>query len=306
MKLLIRNLIWFVIPLLILTVIGLFLPATPRASKSLLFAILQKDSLLKSAESPRIIFVGSSNLSFGLNSQMIKDSLKMNPINTGIHGAISTKFTIDNTIQYVKNGDIVVLITPYQHLYDRYSFGSPELLRTIFDVDLSYIKLLNAGQMLNLVQYIPKYSLSKFKPKEYLDKKESILYGIHSFNKYGDVYTHWGMKGSEVPSITIAGKLNPKVINGIKEFEIQVRKKNAILFLSYPALQRESYLNSVEQLQKAESEYIRSGFKVIGSPERYVVPDSMLFDTPMHLKKNGVDYYTKLFLEDFKKVTTHE
>jgi len=54
--------------------ISMSLPSTPRAATSLLFAERQKDSLLKHTPPPRIIFVGGSNLSFGLNGQLIKDS----------------------------------------------------------------------------------------------------------------------------------------------------------------------------------------------------------------------------------------
>ena len=77
MRRFILQLIWFLMPIVILFVVGLLLPATPRASKSLLVANLQKDSLLENTKPPRVIFVGGSNLSFGLNSQMIKESLNM-------------------------------------------------------------------------------------------------------------------------------------------------------------------------------------------------------------------------------------
>ena len=41
---------------------------------------------------------------------------------------------LENTIQYVKEGDIVILILEYEHFYRDYNYVSEELLRTIFDV----------------------------------------------------------------------------------------------------------------------------------------------------------------------------
>jgi hypothetical protein len=35
------------------------------------------------------------------------------------------------------------------------------------------------------------------------------------------------------------------------------------------------------------------------------MPDSMMFNTPYHLLKTGVDYRTQLLIEDIIKVQTH-
>jgi hypothetical protein len=39
---------------------------------------------------------------------------------------------------------------------------------------------------------------------------------------------------------------------------------------------------------------------VMGSPERYVMPETLMFDTPYHLIKKGVDLRTELMIEDIK------
>lgn len=117
MRKFIFKIIGFTIPMVIFFILGLFLPATPRASKSLLFGALKKDSRLKSTPSPRIIFIGGSNLSFGLNSQTIKDELNLNPINTAIHVNIGLNYMLSNTIQYVKRKDIIILVPEYEHFY---------------------------------------------------------------------------------------------------------------------------------------------------------------------------------------------
>ena len=68
-KIFIKKVILFTFPVIVFFLIGIFLPTTPRASKSLLMAEQNKKALLKNTNSPRIIFVGGSNLSFGLNSK---------------------------------------------------------------------------------------------------------------------------------------------------------------------------------------------------------------------------------------------
>ena len=62
----------------------------------------KKCQLLEDAPAPRIIFVGGSNLAFGLDSQRIKDSLNINVINYGLHAGIGLKYMIDDISTYAK------------------------------------------------------------------------------------------------------------------------------------------------------------------------------------------------------------
>ncbi len=292
---------WFISILLLALLSGLFLPVTPRASKSLLAASIQKDSLMQNVDSPRIIFIGGSNLSFGLNSQMIKDSLCVNPINTGIHAGIGLIYMLNNALQYIREGDIVILIPEYEHFYGNFAYGSEELLRLIFDINTSKVKLLNAKQVIRIIPYLPKYTISKFKSKEYHNYQEDKHYSVTSFNEYGDVYTHWGLRRQVFEMARPLGNnFNHSVINKIKMFQAEVEKKHAHFYVSFPALQDLSYMCSEEQIARVESCYLKNGFRILGTSERYMIPDSMMFNTPGHLNKKGVDYRTTMLLNDFK------
>jgi hypothetical protein len=299
------KILWFIIILILPLTIGVFLPATPRALKSLIFSDLQKDSLIKNVESPRIIFIGGSNLSFGLNCQMIKDSLNINPVNTGIHASIGLIYMMSNSLKFIKEGDIVILVPEYQQFCGDYAYGDDgeELTRTIFDVNISKIHLLNIEQIINVIKKLPKYSISKFKASEYYGIIESDIYGVNSFNKYGDAYKHWGLKRVVFkPFGNIGNNLNQEVFNAIKEYQIEIEKKNAVLLISYPGYQDLSYLNSNDYIKKIETQLKINGFTTIGSPEEYMIPDSLMFNTPYHLSKKGVDYRTNLLISDIKKI----
>lgn len=245
MKRFLQKIIVFTLPAIAVIVIGIFLPTTPRAAKSLLMASIDKNSLLLETPSPRILFVGGSNLSFGLNSQMIKDSLQLNPINTAINASIGIKFMLDNTLDYVQKGDIVVLAPEYSHFYRSLNTGSEELLRTVFDVNQKNINHLNIFQIVNIIPYLPKYSLTKFKPTEYLNIKESDVYSVNSFNQFGDTYTHWDMEQQEFPSSgTIKSEFNYEVIKLFEEINFTINEKGAILLITFPGFQETSFNNS--------------------------------------------------------------
>ena len=300
-KFLIRiSLFGFLLALVL--VIGFSLPVTPRASKSLLFAQIKKDSLLVNTVQPRIIFVGGSNLSFGLNSQLIKDSLKLNPINTAIHAALGLKYMMDNTIQYIKKGDVIILSPEYNHFYGEYVYGHEELLRTVSDIDYTSLSDLDMLQLKSISKYFLKYCFSKFKPSEYRGFYENKIYSTNSFNKYGDAYIHWDLQPLKVnPAGEIMGAYNPNTVTLIDKFRVELERKGALLLITFPCLQEESFDNITHQIKKVEEKLVIGKFNLLSSPERYRIPDEMLYNTPYHLSKKGVDYRTYLLIQDIKK-----
>lgn len=301
MKAFFLKLIVFMLPFLSVIVIVLFLPATPRTKKSLLFAEIQKDSLLKNVASPRLIFLGGSNLSFGMNCQLIKDSLGINPINTGIHCGIGLIYMMNNTLKYIKKGDTIIISPEYEQFYDNFAWGKEELFRTVLDVNPSGFCILRLDQIFRIIEFLPKYSLSKLDPENYFNIKESDIYSVKSFNRFGDVYSHWDMHRQDfIPNDEISGKFNDVVMQEIVEFQNILENKKAVLYVTYPCYQNLSYNKSLDAISKVESEFRKNGLKILGFPGRYMIPDSMMFNTFYHLNKIGVNYRTQLFIEDFK------
>lgn len=295
----------FLIILLSIFLFGFFLPATPRASQALLFGKIKKDSLLQSfSSSPRIILIGGSNLSFGINSKIIKDSLGHNPINTAIHANIGLINMMDNSLPHIQPGDIVIIAPEYQHFYGSYAFGREELLRTIFDVSPNQWDKLRKEQWLSVNRFIFKYALSKLDPREYFKGKENDIYGVNSFNQYGDVFKHWSLKKKDFLPTSISGELNSLVIDEICIFRRKVIEKKANCFITFPVLQSLSFEKNINKILEVERELKKRGLPLLGNPERYQLPDSLMFDTPYHPSKKGLDSRTQLLIADLKKELT--
>jgi hypothetical protein len=93
----------------------------------------------------------------------------------------------------------------------------------------------------------------------------------------------------------------------LQSLDAAIREKRARLIITFPALQRASYMNIQSRIREIEEQYRQRNFTVVGTPERYVMPDSLLFDTPYHLIKRGVDLRTNLLIQDLKKIiNNHE
>lgn len=292
----------FVLLVITIFVIGILLPPTQRGKQNWLFAKIHKDSLLRNITTPRIIFIGGSNVTLGLNSNLVKDSLGLYPINTAIHASLGLLYMIDEVLPYIRPGDIVVVSPEYSQFYGDLAYGSNELVRTVFDVDFSEITTIRKEQWMNIFKLIPKYSLSKYNPWEYFNNKEKPIYGRHSFNKYGDGDDHWHMKKKKVKTYeTISEDFNYFVVDQLYDFNEKVNKKAATLFISFPGFQQSSFENSRNQIMKVDDELKKKGFTLLGSPQRYEISDSLFFDSPYHLIKEGVDYRTNLLIADLKE-----
>lgn len=303
MKVFILKISLFLSGWLLIIAIGIVLPATPRASNSLLFARIDKDHLLATAKSPRIILIGGSNVSLSINSQIIKDSLRYNPVNTGISANIGLAYMLDHTLAYVRPGDIIVVSPEYSQFYDELAYGREELLRTILDVAPHEIFKLRKKQLWHVIKYIPRYALSKFKPSEYASDNadETSVYERSAFNQFGDAYRHWEMAPQTFPALEPPSNYDPSVVNMLLDYKLDIEQRGATLYITFPALEKSSFENQVKEIATVEKDLRRNGFNLLGNPQRYKMPQEIMFDTPYHLTKQGVDYRTQLLVSDIRK-----
>ncbi|MGK7957402.1 MAG: hypothetical protein AB4063_19440 [Crocosphaera sp.] len=302
---LLRTSVFLSVPLAFIFLVGATFPPTPRSSTSLLFAKIEKNALLKESHSPRLIMVGGSNLSFGIKSEMIKDALNFNPINTGIHAAIGLKYMMDDILDDIQPGDIIIIAPEYQQFYGNTAYGHNELLRIIIDIDRESWKNLSMKQWRQILPYFPQFSLSKLKPSEYFfqPSKEINVYERRAFNQYGDVDIHWSHPGNKVnPLNQLPNDFNESLILEMVAFREQVTQKGAELYVTFPGYQEASFENSREEIANIESKLIENDFILLGSAERYKIPNDMMYDTPYHLNKEGVELRTQKLIEDLSKI----
>jgi len=279
--------------------IGIFLPVSPGAKKNMLAYKVEKDSMLKNIESPRIIFVGGSNLVFGLNSQMVKDSLEMNPINAGLAASIGLIYMMDDVLPYVRPGDKVVLAPEYQNYFGKFAYGGHDLFRLLMDVERSGFKKLRPKHWPNLIKSWPVYFRSKFRLKNYVFDSEHDIYGKHIFNKYGDSDFHWNLESRDFsPLYPLNKPLNKSVIDEMVRFNNLISEKGAELFVTYPACQRESVEINKIQILNLEQVLNKTELKILGTPMRYSFPDSLMFGQAYHLSKKGMDIRTRFLIND--------
>ncbi len=97
-------------------------------AKGYLGAAIDKHNRLAQQPAPRVVFVGGSNLAFGLDSAEIERSLGYGVVNMGLDLSLGLDFMLREIEPFLARGDVVVISPEYEEFIDMY----PGKVTTLF------------------------------------------------------------------------------------------------------------------------------------------------------------------------------
>ena len=277
----------------VLVILVLLIYIVPTHQDSYLSAYKQKCELLKETPSPRIIFIGGSNLAFGLNSQRIKDSLHVNVINYGLHAGIGLKYMIDDITSYGQKGDVLVFAPEYHQFYNT-MYGVPMILTEMMaNTNCEKLNLLNSVQSLNVLKGIPSYLGGNLSPQIITPR----TYLASGFNSYGDEVKHWKLESIPIQK---SSKIKEKFNESFGEYFIEKVKKlqTQCDVLIIPPVCRKSAFDVYEPNANEIACFLKKkGCPFIIDPSDCALPDNCAYDSDFHMNKKGVELYTSLIIK---------
>lgn len=312
MKTFLVKIILFAFVIMTILCVALFWVKYPFPYETCLGALPDKHALLKNAQSPKIVFVGGSSSSFGLDSRRIAEAFHMPVVNMGIHYNMGLRYMMQDILPYIGENDVIVLAPEYIHFHTEAYYGGDVLVWILFDIFPQGKKHVSCRQWQKIAFHVIKYATlkianipdtikRKFRPKP---KAAAInIYGRDSFNDYGDAYIHWD-KPKEIVgcALKVSGKetVNEFVMLGIKEFQKQVQKKGAVLIMLPPPYQECSFNNEYFLINQIETKLKENNLGYLTPPSRYKFADDFIFNGAYHLNKQGVDLRTTRIIEDLR------
>ncbi len=305
MKKFILQFAFFCIVLSTLLVCSIFFIPNLSIRDSLYYALPDKHAYLNKEKSPRIILIGGSNLSFGINSKIMGDSLKLPVINMGLHAGLGLRFICLDVMKFLKPNDIIIICPEYAHFFindENIFYGSDELLYILFDVNPDLKKLIDFKQWMHLIKYLPKYAAEKiyYFPKALInslkpnENKEIGVYNRSSFNEYGDVIAHYNMGKVSFSINEYSGKINEDAIDFLQDYYRELKKRNITLFFYYPAYEYSAYIRNQKALQQLDEKlHDKLSIPFLSSMQDGIMKDDLFFNTEYHLNKKGIDIRTQ-------------
>ncbi|MEZ4672694.1 MAG: hypothetical protein R2932_00410 [Caldilineaceae bacterium] len=298
--------------LIIITYVGIW--AIPTHTELVYSSVLDKHALLVKLPSPRIIFVGGSGVALGLDSTLIEETLGLPVINMGVNAGFGLHYMVEEVRPWIRPDDIIVIVPEYEHFYGTLFEGDQNLLWAL-RVQPESIRWTTWSQRLHLLPAVPGFI--QVRVKEILRRTADPIYNRSAFNEHGDFVNHLGLPSPTLKlySIQDGNRFNTQAIEELWDFAQYAQSQGAITVMAYPAIaesfwqfaDNRAVIHTLDQVLRREP-----AIETIGTPQDFVLPDAMFFDTVYHLSGKGRQVrstHIALALQEYTQATymaTHQ
>lgn len=265
--------------------------------------VIRQVERMKTIIEPKIIIIGGSGCGFGLCSPMICEHFDMPVCNTGTHAGLGLLSQLNICKDYIRNGDIVIIIPEYSQYTEQTYLGSSTTLRIFSSVYPTGYKLLTFRQQLHLLQYVPGAHKDAMASRNAsFDETECNPYSSKSLNEYGDVECYesrtyranknWSAKGWKNP------KIQQNAIVALQNFNRFCIEKGATMLVFPPANKALNFDENIAFIHTIWESLENAQLPLVSYPVNYRMADTLHYDTEYHLTYEGVLVRTAKLIKD--------
>ena len=264
-------------------------------------AIRDKIDRLEKIESPKIILVGNSNLTFGMVSEEIENTIGMPVVNLGFNKGFGNIFNENMAKRNICEDDLVIIchnnFNDDGKMFNRDEFWfAMENHFDLWDIPGIYGILENAY---NLPWYILKATIHYISGRQ----NDHYRYNRYDLNEYGD------FKPEVHASVALNSDLNPNMVKLPSISETCVKRINALnryckergatlLIAGYPIMDAKDR-PADEEFDKFQAELERRmDCPVISTYTDYIFPLEYFHDPALHLTDKGALLRTRQLIKD--------
>jgi hypothetical protein len=300
--------------LLTAAIIGIiFLAIGPDPSHYFAGSRIQLD-LLKTMPSPRIILIGGSNVSFGIDAELMQRTLGIPVINDGLHAGLGIA-PLRELEEYIRPGDVIIISLEYQFFSNRDVMeGDLAFLSDWLEYSPRRIQYLSHPWRQSPALYATmlqrkvnrEVNTSLFGGS--LDELRNVFIGT-KYNLNGDFIGHLHQASTPRSKISFepypVSTLQKEILIFLKEFHQAAREKGAEVYFEAPASRKSNCdttgKTSLANFFKRFEE--RSSIPVLTPLDEVCLPDKYFFDTAYHLNAEGRQVRTQRLIENWLHIT---
>lgn len=318
----------FLVPLIIIGAIVVVTP--PVYDETYLGVIGDKYERLSGFTEPKIVVIGGSSAAFGLDSNLLYDTLEsveavsgMPIVNLGLYGDMGLKFTIDIAKANIGEGDIIILAPEISDKMLSLYVDGERVLKSL-DGNLEmfrYVGFEDYGSLLgSSFSYISEKLSYLFGNKTPLPENE--LYQKKYFNKSGDIvngYRPYNVMTEVAKTIDFDYKADlsdtkvtayDEFIEYVNKFSRYCQRKGATLYFSFAPMNESALVESCMLDDDGKNNKIDRFYRnlcetleceIISDVYDYIIEDGYFYDTEFHLNDSGVILRTKQLVDDIKR-----
>ena len=298
----------------------------PGLDDPMCFGLLRnKHQILAQAPSPKVIFVGGSNLLFGLNGPKIAAGLHRPVVNMGLCLMFPLAYLFAEIKDDVHAGDLVVLSPEYADFSAEYATNVAVAdILDIYPPAIYWIlrsNCLNQSQLQTLFGHVRAIGLDKldFAVHHFRQIVQNRCRWTHgkynpgldvlnkdNIDQCGDLTWHLHQKNDNTPSpvpFVVSSHLGASEAKTINDFGDFCSARGARFIMIPPSVstaQLQTQRLKVDSIVTECKQRLKVPF--VASPERYAFPVRMIFNQQYHLNKTGRELRAKRMIEDLQPI----
>jgi len=311
-----NNILRIIAFLLILAIIPVILLVTELSlpsiySESYYAELNELYSRLSTAQGKKLVVLGSSNIAFGLDSELLEETLRSKGYDYtvcpfGLYAAVGTSAMLDLAEGCIGEGDIVVLsFEPCNAAMSSY-FGATAFLKCAEDNPSLILKLDKSRSSTvvgNYIGYLQErigiVSSGDYPKVEGVYAKSSFNESCNmTYNREGNIMT----LGFDTAEPIDLNALAPEAdfIEQVSEFCAKAAKAGASVYYSFCPMNRSALTDSSADAVEALYLTCAQSFpaKIISDPNRYILDSGWFYDSNFHLNSAGAVIRTARLAED--------
>jgi hypothetical protein len=270
--------------------------------------------LLKNTPSPRIILIGGSNVSFGIDAELMQQRLGIPVINDGLHAGLGIA-PLRELQEYIRPGDVIIISLEYQ-LFSNSDVmeGDLAFLSDWIEYSPRRIKYLShpwrqaPGLYATMLQRKVNREVNTILFGGSLDELRNVFIGTQ-YNLNGDFIGHLNQASTPRSKIPFEPypvfSVQKDIFIFLEDFHQAAHEKGAEVYFAAPA-SRKSNCDTTGQTSLANFFKLfdeRSSIPVLTPLDEVCLPDKYFFDTAYHLNAEGRRVRTQHLIENWLQIT---
>jgi hypothetical protein len=290
----------------------IFLSIGPDPTHYFAGSQLQID-LLRNTPSPRIILVGGSNVSLGIDAERMQRTLGIPVINDGLHAGLGIA-PLRELEEYLHPGDIVIISLEYNMFsYKSVMEGDLAFLSDWIEYSPRRVKYLSDPWRQTpsiyavMLQRKVNREVNRYLLGGSLDEMRSVFSGT-KYNANGDFIGHLQTESTpprKIPSVAyLASYFQDDIFTFLEGFDQRARDKGVEVYFEPPASRKTNCENTGETLMANFFETFkeRLSIPILTPLEDVCLPDKYFFDTPYHLNAEGRELRTQRLIANLTQL----
>lgn len=265
-----------------------------------------KHERLATAPSPRAIFVGGSNLLFGLDSERVERETSYHPVNMGVIGGLRLRYLLNETLANVRRGDLVVLGLEYQSVLSDPEVANLQVLASIIESRPANARYLSWPQWRRMLDRgVIEYGGQLIRGiRDGMKGRAGGRRVYDAINVYGDLtlYHEQRSPARHEVSVMLGRRLRERSlergIEALNAFHTACRERGVDVVYSYPPVSQYMFDRREQVLEDFHRILVRDcTIPVIMPPGEMVLPDKFNIDGRYHVWGRGVKIRTQRLID---------